>query len=815
MMHTRSIARAKVMLAHVVPLLAVVALAPAALSAQTAVTGRVVDGTGAPVSFANVQLRTLSDSSLVQAVTTDPRGSFVLQDTRPGTYRLYVSRLGYRSLASDVLTVTGEERLQLPPLALEPEAIALEGVSVEATKSLYQQQADRMIINVESSPTLAGASALQVLERSPGVVVDKVSGSVSMIGKDGVRVMVNGKPSYLPADALVQYLSGMSADNLERIELITSPPASLDAEGNAGYINLVLKQREDQGLSGSLALSGGYGEGEIGSGSTNLSFQGGRSRFHGSYSFTWNAQRQTVTNFRRSVGPDGVVEMPAASRRDPVQRNHNARLGFEYDLSDRTTVGALVAAYDNRWSMDALNQLAIERDGAPITRVDSDNREVNLWRHAMGNLSLQHKLTGADVLRMDVDYLRYDNDNPTVYVNTSTDVASGAVTRTDMESGKSTPLSIVVAKADYTRTHEGWELGAGIKGAFSRFTNETSLQGALDESWVSEAGFGSKSRLREDVLALYGTASFTPREATTLKLGLRYELTDSNLGSEDEADLVDRRFGSFFPSVALSQKLGDERQIDASYTRRITRPSFSDMAPFLYFFDPQTFFTGNPALQPAITNTLKLDGTYRRVIASLQYAWEDSTIVPFQNRFLPEYNIHVLFPTNFAGTRTATALLAAPLDVTPWWSTQNNAMLTWQEVDGVRNEVPMLVTSTSYRLNSTQNFTLPREYTAEVGGFYQSESLLGTGGFGATWQVNVALQHTLPNAGRLTLAVDDVFDSFEWRWTTGAPGDPLYIDTALDMWWRKVSLTYSMSFGGGKTESQRTGASEDERGRVR
>lgn len=813
-MDTRPAARAPVVVVQTMLLIAGLAVSSASARAQTSLTGRVLDGAGAPVSFANVQLRVLADSSLVEAAITDPRGAYVLGEVRPGTYRLYVSRIGYRALSSGVITVSQGERIQVPALVLEPEAIALEGISVEATKSLYQQRSDRLVINVGSSPTLAGASALQVLERSPGVVVDKMSGSISMIGKQGVRVLINGKLSHLPADGLVQYLSGVSADNIERIELITSPPASLDAEGNAGYVNLVLKERPEQGLSGSVALAGGYGEGEIGNGSTSLGYQRGPVSVRGSYSFLWNAQRQTITNFRRSVGPEGVTEMPASSERSPVQRNHDARVAIEYQLSDRTTLGALLATYDNRWSMDALNRLTIRDDGTPITSVDSDNQEVNHWRHAMGNVSLQHDLSSADVLRIDVDYLRYSNDNPTVYVNTSTDVGSGVVSREEMESGKRTPLGILVAKADYTRTEEGWEIGAGVKGAFSRFTNETSLEGTFDEEWAAGLGFGSRSRLREDVLAVYTTASLTPRKSTTLKMGIRYELTDSNLGSEEEADIVDRRFGSFFPSVALSQELGEDRQIDASYTRRITRPSFRNMAPFLYFFDPQTFFTGNPALQPAITNTLKLGGTYGSVIASLQYAWEDSTIAPFQSRFLPEYQIHVLFPTNFRGTQTATALVAAPVDVTSWWGTQNNAMLMWQEVDGARNDLPITVTSTSYRLNSAQTLTLVEDHTLEVSGFYQSPRLIGTGDFDATWRVDAGLQRTLRQGGKLTLTLNDVFDSFEWRWTTGSPGDPLYIDTRIDMWPRSLSLAYSVSFGGGKSKIERTGASEEERGRT-
>ncbi|HUE77515.1 MAG TPA: outer membrane beta-barrel protein [Longimicrobiales bacterium] len=792
-------------------LLPALALLPASAHAQTSIFGRILDSDHAPISFANVQLRVHADSSPVRATISDPQGNFLLETVSRGTYRIYVSRIGYQTLSSDVLTVRDGGRLHVPALILETEAIALEGVSVQATKALYQQRADRLIINLASSPTLSGASALQVLERSPGVVVDQVSGSISLIGKDGVRVLINGKLSYIPAEGLVQYFAGLSADNIERIELITSPPASLDAEGDAGYVNIVMKRSPDTGLSGSVSLSGGYGEGEIGNASTSLGYQRGRIGLYGSYSFLWNAQNQFISNYRRVDGTDGLTEMPSASWRHPVQRNHDARIGIEYQITDRTMLGALAAAYDNRWSMDALNRLTIEEGGTPITRIDSDNEEVNQWRHAMLGLSLQHELGSVGSLRMDVDYLRYGNDNPTVYLNTQTDVASGEVTEEHVESGKTTPLSILVARADYTRTRGGWEFETGVKGAFSRFTNETSLRGPVEDTWVSEAGFGS-STLREDVLAVYGSAAYTPGEATTLKAGVRYEFTDSNLGSEEEQGIVDRRFGSLFPSVALSHKL-DDFQIDASYTRRITRPSFRDMAPFLYFFDPHTFFSGNAALQPAVTNTVKLDGSYESVLASLQYAWEDSTIAAFQSRFLPEYNLHVMFPTNFRGTKTATALFAAPVHVTSWWSTQNNAMVMWQEVDGSGSDVPVMLSSTSYRLNSTQTITLPRNFAFEASGFYQSASLMGAVTFGATWQVNAALQARLRDNARLSLRIDNVFDSFEWRWTTGAPDDPLYIDQTIDIWPRSVSVAYSMSFGGGEA-AERKSASEEERERV-
>jgi hypothetical protein len=790
-------------------------LTTARAPAQSTISGRILDEFGSPVSFANVHLRLDVEGSLVRATVSDPRGNFAIDDVGAGAYRIHASRIGYRSASTEVITLSEGGAVRAVALVLQPETIVLEGIHVETRKAVYQQQPDRLVINVGSSATFSGTSALQVLERSPGVIVDRVSNSVSLIGKHGVRVLVNGRLSYIPADGLVQYLSGISAENLERVELITSPSVDLDAEGSGGYINLVMKRRQDSGTNGSLALSGGYGAGEIGTASASLEHRRARASLFSSYSFLWNAQAQFITGYRNMATAGGSVAMPSASWRDPVQRNHDLRIGIDYRATDRTTLGALVAGYDNRWSMHALSRLTIEKDGTPITRVDSNSEEVNHWRHGMANMSLRHELPGGSSIEADLDYLRYGNDNPTVYQNTSMDVHNGETAFERMESGKTTPLRILVARADYTNTIRQMRFGGGVKGAFSRFTNETRLDSPVDREWLPEAGFGSTSRLREDVLALYGSAEFAPRASTTLRTGFRYETTASRLGADKEQRIVDRRFSAFFPSLTVSHDLSDVHRFDASYTRRITRPSFRDMAPFLYFFDPQTFYSGNAGLQPAIMNTLKLDGTYRSVLASLQYAWEDSTIAQYQSRFLPEYQVHVMFPTNYQQARSASALLAAPVRVTPWWSTQNNAMLLRQEVDAVRAGERVSVAATSYRVNSVHNITLSRSYTLEGTGFYQSASLFGTMEFGAIWQVDAGLQRKLRSGATITLSLNDVFDSYAWRWTTGSPGDSLYVDQRFDSSHPSVALTYSTRLGRPTSASIRSTASAEENSRAR
>lgn len=784
--------------------------------AQDTLTGRVADEAGGPVSFANVQLLAAADSSFVQGTVGNDDGTFTLEAVDAGAYMLHVSLIGYREHTSDVLHLSGTGTRDVGVVTLHQQALEMGEVAVEATRTTYEQQADRLVIHVGTSVTLAGQSALDVLKRSPGVVVNEQSSTISLVGKTGVRILINGKRSYVPADGLIQFLSGISADNLQRIELITAPPAHLDAEGNAGFINIVLRQSPAGGLSGSVTVSGGYGQGEVGNASANINYRRERVRLYASYSGLLRSQIQHFSNDRRLVDGSGTLHTSTATRRDPLRINHDARVAVDVELTDRTTVGGLIGAYDHRWTMDAVNRMRVRDDGAPRTRIRSANDEINHWRHAMGNVYLQRELPGDASLRADLDYVYYHDNNPTNYTNTTTDVPTGDVTEDRLQSSKKTPLRIGVGKVDYNRAWlETGELAAGVKGAFSRFTNRAAYEGLVDEAWVSDAGLVSKSVLREDVLAAYGSAKVPLSASASLKLGLRYELTDTNLRSDEERDLVDRRFGSLFPSALYSHALGDDYQVNASYTRRITRPSFSQIAPFLYFLDPFTFFTGNTALQPAIMNALKLDVSYKDLTASVEYAWEDSTISRFQNHILPEENVQLIFSKNLRQTRRATALVALPLHPTDWWSMQNNVMATWQALDGFSDGEAVSRTQTSVRLNATQNVNLPYDLNLEASGFYQSTTQLGLVRMDPLWNVDLGLQRALPAGyGTVTLSVNNVFDSADWSFEEGTLDDPPSIESFFDLSHRTVQLTYSLRFGDGKTNEVRSTASADERERV-
>src|SRR4030095_17177185 len=227
--------------------------------------------------------------------------------------------------------------------------------------------------------------------------------------------------------------------------------------------------------------------------------------------------------------------------------------------------------------------------------------------HAGGNINLQHTFSEGKLLTFDADFLWYKDNNPTNYKNEYFDGEGNFLYSELTRAHKLTPITINVGKIDYTSgLGKKMKMETGVKATISHFTNDVGVDYLEGQEWVEEPALTAKYDLYEEILAGYASIETPLTAGINLKAGLRYEYTSSNLGSEEEKDIVDRQFGEWFPSVFLSKDFGENNSLNLAYSKRITRPTFNDMAPFVIFLDPYTFFSGNPALQPAISNVFKI-----------------------------------------------------------------------------------------------------------------------------------------------------------------------------------------------------------------
>ena len=790
------------------------------LLGQTLLSGQVKDEQGQPVQFANVLLMQAQDSALYKGTLTDGTGNFSLEGISGGTYLVKAFMIGYKPAFTPAFTLPpGQKSHRLAPLALALNAQQLNEVTVEAKKPLFEQHLDKLVVNVESSITSAGATALEVLERSPGITVNRQNNSMAMSGKQGVIVMINGKPSRVPMEAVMQMLSSMSAANIEKIELITTPSAQYDAEGNAGVINLVIKKNQNLGTNGSYALTMGYGWYERPAASFNINHRRQKLNLFSDYSFAYNHIWQHMQNQRQLTNAQGTIQTLSTTERDPRLTNHSGRVGFEYSLTPKTTLSGLVSGFSNKWDIDEKSESQLFHNSRLTSSIEGKHLEINHWRHLMGNLNLQHTLPNQQELNFDVDYLYYHDNNPHQYTFSYSPTQEGDPAE-NLRLKKLTPIQLWVSRADYKKSFgEHTKMEGGLKATISRLENHVVMEELLDGRWQTNSEFTQNMEMLEDIGAGYLNFNHTFPSKVSLQAGLRGEYTRTDLGTPENPTLIQRRYFNLFPSLFISKDLTKESSLQVSYGRRITRPTYNNLAPFVYFIDPNTFFSGNIELLPAITDAFQ--STYRfknKYLLSLGLSYDKNPIIPWQVYVDPETNKQVAHADNLQDSYSSSLTFTLPIRVTSWWDINTNLMGVWQTnrtaVEGRKIELQ----AGFGQVNMTQSLKLPEGFSAEITGFYRSRSPFGISYVKSMGALNVGLQKKLKeDKGTFRLSVDDLFWTTKLRLVTDQPS--LHINQyflAAFSEPRIFRFTYSRNFGNKnvKGAKNRSTGSDEERKRV-
>ncbi|NTS40393.1 TonB-dependent receptor [Flavisolibacter sp. BT320] len=788
--------------------------------AQTTIRGSVLDDKKNPLSEASVLLLQAKDSALVKGSVTTKSGQFVFDQVATGNYLVQVSYSGFKNVYQLVSPANTRDNLQLPAITVSEKESVLQNLTVSAKKPLFEQQIDRMVINVSSSITNAGSTALDILMRSPGIIVNQQNNSISMSGKEGVSIMLNGKLSRMPIEALVQMLAGMSSANIEKIELITTPPANFDAEGNAGFINIVLKKNSNNGTNGSLSVTGGYGlkGGPVTAGSFNLNHRVGRWNIFGDYSFYRFEPSVDAVLYRKVMNGAVTTENRMHSLREDFRRNHNGRIGIDFDAGRKTVIGLLLSGFSNMYGMEAVNRTMLYANNVLDTVMQIDNPERHPLDNYSINLNLQQQLRADERLTLNVDRMYYKDVNTLDYFNQFFRGDGSFIYSDKTRSFKETPIRFWVVSADYNkRLSKKADLESGVKTTFSSFINDVLVERGVQNNWVADPAFTSKHNLEEKILAAYTSLNFHLGAKTSAKAGLRYEYTTSNLGSETVKNIVDRKYGNLFPTFFLSHTISEKSTVNLSYNRRITRPTFNNMAPFVYFVDPNTFFSGNAALQPATANSVKGDFILKRAVFSLSYTAEKNTITNFTPQVDPASNKQTLVAENQKGRKLISASITLPITVTGWWNMQNNLSGNKMDLDAQYKGAPLSIKALNLVISSTQSFTLPQNFTTELSAFYLTGGMFGIYQVKPFASLNFGLQKKLSgNGGALSLNITDVSGPPRYRGSIDAPEHNLVTNTNLRFAVTTFKLTYTRRFGNNniKEGRKRVTGSEEEKQRV-
>ena len=770
---------------------------------QTVFSGKVVDSNKNPIPFCNVLLIDTNYSENYVGGATDENGYFEIETNFSGSIRVKISNVGFQEYLSEKININQNNSVfELGEISLSDEAFALDDVSVLAKKLPYKREIDRTIISLENEPNTQGSSVLDILERTPGVILDRQNNSLSMLGKDGVNVMINGKMTYMPTSALVQFLNGMSSDNVKSIELITTPPSKYDAEGNSGYINIELKKRLDEGINGNLSATNSfsYNDNEsqrsISGGFTasspknniNFNYSFMDNEIPGDGFFTRTYTNQTPLLETRSIFFNGV-DIPS----------HNIRFSYDYMIKEKLEIGTSITGYS---SVEDQNSTTRYEEGQDIN-YEFVRKELKDWKNVQINLFANYKISEDTNIELSYDILDYEN-----YTNYNA-LFEEQIENLPLEifTEKESPFDIRVSKLDFeSLLLKKIKITAGIKYVKSDFTNINSvnIDGEIQEK------YSNQSILDEHILAGYSQANFDITKKIKMQAGFRYEYTDTYVHSGFGDTFIDREYGNLFPSLFLGYKLNDFNNLNISYSKRISRPAFTDMAPMLIFLDLNTAVFGNLSLRPSYSRNYQIDYRYKSVGLSAQYSNENDVFARFSPTIDTETNFITYSPNNLDKRETITAILNFPIIPTKNWKIRYFTSLSYSEVNGLVDTRLINNSITSLRFNMNNDFNITDSFTIQVVGFYQTKRNLNNGGYMRPMgKLDISAQKKIDENIILTLNGTNLLNTMKFRPMIDTPELNLLQQAEFNFLKPQAKITLTYNFGNSNVKTKKIKSSEE------
>lgn len=793
------------------------------------IEGTLLDENSKPLPFSNVLLLKAADSTLVKGVATNENGIFEFESFPANTYIVSASMMGYEKFSSPSFTISTETpTFSFQPIKMKLVSNQLKEVTVAAKKPFIEQQVDKTVVNVENSIVASGNSALEVLEKAPGVIVDQQNDQIKLKNKSGVLFMIDGKRNYLSEADLVQFLKNMTSDQIASIEIITNPSSKYDASGNSGIINIKLKKNQSFGTNGSISTTAGTafipnstGDLTRGSASLNLNYRNKKWNIYGTSSGNRGAwyndnQLNRKVNFENSLSTFNQY-----SERNGSGLGNSTKIGVDYFASTKTTVGIMLDG--NYWdgTMVGDNTTKIQSQVENLISKSSlaQSSEMDMGRKNLtSNFNIKHNFDEkGKELTVDIDYSGFNNSS-NQFFNTNFFDANDNITST-LNQRNRTPnkINIIASKIDFTLPLEKKvRLEMGAKSSYVKTDNNFVFEQQQDGGWVNDKEKSNYFIYKENVNAAYLNINKS-WEKWSVQAGLRAEHTNSNGNSVTLNKVVARNYVSLFPTFFLNQTINKDNSLRYSYSRRIDRPNYEQLNPFLFFLDPYTYEEGNPFLQPQFTDNYEVTYTYKGA-ASLALGYSNTHDYMAQITEQDDATkVTKAIQRNLERFENYSANLSFPVPVRKWWMMQNQVSFYYNRFkDDNLLGGQLNIGAFAYNFYTSSLFTLPKNWTAEMNMWYNSPSVYGM--FRNTkpqYAINAGIQKSFwEKKGRLKLNANDLFLTSFWN---GAVKYQNMDFTISNRWTsRRVSLTFSYNFGNQNVKSarRRSTATDSEKQRV-
>lgn len=678
-------------------------------SAQFTIKGKVTDDKKKNLELVTVSIQ--QGTFILGNAITDSLGNYQFKNVKKGNYVFTFKFVAYHDLTvraainSDTLINVQFQDRQ-----------SLKEVAIHAKKPIFQREIDRLRFNVAETDLIFGNNIWDVLEKTPLVNVSS-DGTIQISGTAGAIVYMNNKKKLLTGDALKTYLSSIPSDNLEAIEVITTPSSKYDAEGGAGIINIITRKNKEEGLVGNTALSSRQTAVNSQAGSLYLNNRKGKWNV---YSDLYMGNRSRKPAFKKDI------YYPEGTDNDLVHRSINSlndfqilypgmNLGIDHQINPDHVVG-LLFDYAGSWHKETRDAMSTDQfkdtDSLNLTH-NKDN--LNSQTYSL-NLNYQGKLDSSGKrLTIDFDALEYTSKNNSVSKTDALDLISNQsiFTKDWFRSSSPQKISNQSIKADFEcPVNKKLSLDFGLKSSFSKINNNLLFEDRIAENvWVNDPGRSNLFKYNENINALYGILNHKVNAKWSYQLGIRLENTIAKGWLEGEK-VVDRNYTNVFPTAFLKYTTAKDKSYVLAVSSRITRPGFWDVNPFRTYTTDQTYYEGNPFLLPSkyyrqeLSHTISgKSGTYSISLAASQLL-DEFYALPYN----PSENIIANKKVNYGNKYSFSTAITYYNQLRPWWKLSGSVLTGYVLSKGTYADNVLIDNKTMLlSLSANQTFDLSRK----------------------------------------------------------------------------------------------------------
>ncbi|WP_113637339.1 TonB-dependent receptor domain-containing protein [Nubsella zeaxanthinifaciens] len=777
------------------------------------ISGKLLAENNEALPYCLVKLVNVVDTANTKQTAANLDGIYQFSAVDAGTYQLQVKMVGYQNYASAKFVFNGYD-LQMQAIKMQSVSKQLKEVSVVAQKPFVERKADKTVLNVENNITATGNSVLELLEKAPGVTIDRQSEQIKLNNKAGITVMIDGKTNFLSGTDINTVLSNMTSDQVATIELITNPSSKYDAAGNAGIINIKLKRNKNYGTNGSISANTGLGDVKNGpsdlyrhSANLNLNYRAAQWNIFGNTSYnTRTGYNQTLLDRTANVGST-VTKFDQAFNRRQKGSGYSGKLGADYYASKKTVLGVMVelGTVDNEQNgFSSANINEYQQSTKKLSFINQNNGIEAKFSSITSNFNIKHDLDKADAtLTFDLDYAGYGLDRNDSFDALYLDAALQQTNASNLRNIVNAKINVLAAKTDFTWPFsKTLKFETGLKSSIVKTNNDFVSEQLANGQWSDVLGRSNLFIYKENINAAYANLSQSWKK-WELQLGLRAEHTNSTGTSVTSNKEVNRNYISLFPSVFVKQQLSKNHSLNYSYSRRIDRPNYQQLNPFVQYLDPYTIDSGNPYLNAQFTDNYEFGYSFKEFSLSANYANVRGMItqVSRQNDVTKQIEVQ---RENFGKADLYSANLYVPLKITKQWSMQNNFSAMYQDYqDGTLVGAAYQRAKVSFNFNTSQSIAFSKTLRAEVSFWFDSPKIRGVEETTvAQYALNFGVQKTMmQNKLKLRLAVDDVFATNHWE------GRMQYqnVDMNIKNYYlsRRASFSLNYAFGNQQVKSAR------------